>query len=178
MVTLPELMCSTMAPLQYIELNSKDAILCNVTKSANIIQGGAAVPAELGELLAQASWRLRKKERQELVPYGLTFAQARALRVLVDRETVRVGDLAAALEIVPRSATDRVEGLEEAGLVTRSMDPTDRRSILVTPTDKGRELVARLAADRRASAAALFASLSADDRVELRRLLRSIVDDS
>jgi len=161
-----------------MELTSNSAILCNVEQSRHRVQMGKAAPAELGDLLARASWRLRKRERQELLPYGLTFAQARALRVLVDTGAVRIGDLATALEIVPRSATDRVDGLEEAGLVTRSIDPADRRSILVTPTDKGRELVARLAADRRASAAALFAPLSSEERAELLRLLRSIAEDA
>ncbi len=136
-----------------------------------------AGPAELGELLARASWRLRRSERQELVPYGLTFAQARALRSLVDAGTMRIGDLATSLEIVPRSATDRVDGLEQAGLAARSMDPADRRSILVTPTEKGQELVARLTADRKASAESLFAPLPAHDKVELLRLLRSITED-
>jgi DNA-binding MarR family transcriptional regulator len=142
------------------------------------IQKGEAAYDELGELLARASWRLRRRERQELAPYGLTFAQARALRVLTDTGALRIGDLATALEIVPRSATDRVDGLETAGLVSRSVDPADRRSVLVTATDKGRELVARLAADRRASAAALFAPLSSEDGAELVRLLRSITEDT
>lgn len=133
--------------------------------------------AGLAEFLTRASWRLKKNERRELAPFEITFAQARALRVLVDKGAMRIGDLASLLEIVPRSATTRVDDLEQAGLVTRSMDPADRRSILVTPTREGRELVARLAADRRASAEALFAPLSATDRAELLRLLRSITED-
>jgi len=136
------------------------------------------VSAELAELLTRASWRLKKNERKELTPFGLTFAQARALRVLADAGTMRIGDLASLLEIVPRSATTRVDDLEEAGLVTRSMDPADRRSILVSPTQQGRELVARLTADRRASAEALFAPLSAEEKAELLRLLRSITKDA
>lgn len=133
---------------------------------------------DLAELLTQASWRLRKNERKELAPHGLTFAQARALRRLVDAGEMRIGDLANLLEIVPRTATTRIDGLEEAGLVARSMDPSDRRSILVAPTRQGTELVARLSAERRASAEGLFAPLSAEDRSELRRLLVSLTKDS
>jgi DNA-binding MarR family transcriptional regulator len=139
---------------------------------------GNDAPAELAELLTRVSWRLKKNERQELTPFGLTFAQARALRVLGATGAMRIGDLANLLEIVPRSATTRVDGLEEAGLVTRSMDPTDRRSILVAATKQGRELVARLAAERRAGAETLFAPLSAEDRGELLRLLRSLTKDA
>jgi DNA-binding MarR family transcriptional regulator len=139
---------------------------------------GEGTPAELAELLTRASWRLRKNERKELEPFGLTFAQARALRALVDAGQMRIGDLANLLEIVPRSATTRVDGLEEAGLVTRRMDPADRRSILVAPTAQGRELVARLAAQRRAGAEALFAPLSTEEKSQLLRLLASLTKES
>ncbi len=130
---------------------------------------------KLAELLTRASWRLRRNERKELAPFGLTFGQARALRILVAaRDPLRMGDLADKLEIVPRSATAMVDGLEEAGFVTREIDRDDRRSILLAPTAKGQELIARLAEQRRASAEALFAPLSAQEKSELLRLLASI----
>ncbi len=133
--------------------------------------------AKLAEHLARASWRLRKNERKELEPFGLTFAQARALRVLVEAGSMRVGDLADRLEIVPRSATTRVDGLERAGLVTRSTAPNDRRSILVAPTAQGLELIARLAEGRRASAETLFGPLSRTERLELLHLLETLTGE-
>ena len=133
--------------------------------------------AELAELLTRASRRLRNNERQALAPYGLTFAQGRALRVLVEVGPIRIGDLAAILEIVPRSATSRVDGLEEAGLVTRSSDPTDRRSVIISATPQGQELVNRLRAGRKAGAETLFASLTTQDRTELMRLLGALTRD-
>ena len=132
---------------------------------------------KLAELLTRASWRLRKNERKELAPFGLTFAQARALRVLVDGGSMRVGDLATRLEIVPRSATSRADDLEAAGLVTRRPDPDDRRSVIVMATEAGSDLVARLAAERRAGAELLFAPLSSDERRGLLGLLESITKD-
>ncbi len=129
------------------------------------------ISAELAELLTRASWRLRKSERKALASYGLTFAQARALRMLVDAGPIRIGDLAAGLEIVPRSATSRVDGLEEAGLVTRSADPNDRRSVIIAATLEGTDLVDRLRGERKISAESFFASLSAEDKTELRRIL-------
>ncbi|MBN1321927.1 MAG: MarR family transcriptional regulator [Thermoleophilia bacterium] len=140
-------------------------------------QGSSDTSAGLAELLTRASWRLRNNERKALTPYELTFAQARALRVLVDAGPMRIGDLAAALEIVPRSATSRVDDLEEAGLVSRSADPTDRRSVIIAATPQGQELVTRLRAERRVGAETLFAPLSAEDRAELIRLLSALTRD-
>ena len=133
--------------------------------------------ATLAELLTRASWRLRKNERKALEPFGLTFAQARALRVLVSEGTMRIGDLAERLEIVPRSATTRVDDLERAGLAARRMAPEDRRSILVEATAAGQALVSRLAEERRASALVLFAPLGDDQRAELAGLLRQVTED-
>ena len=138
-------------------------------------ESGQEILIRLAELLTRASWRLRRNERKELAPFGLTFAQARALRILsAVPDPLRIGDLANKLEIVPRSATTMVDGLEEAGFVTREIDRDDRRSILVAPTPKGQELIARLAEQRRAGAEALFAPLSAEEKSELLRLLASI----
>ena len=144
--------------------------------------------AKLSDLLVRASWRLRQNERKELAPFGLTFGQARALRAISAaatpegadagvqghvgaHEAMRIGELADRLEIVPRSATTMVDGLESAGLVTRRMDPSDRRSVLVACAPAGTELLARLAEDRRTAAEALFAPLSAAQKDELRHLL-------
>lgn len=134
--------------------------------------------ARLAELLTRASWRLRRNERKALGPYNITFASARALRLLVEGGAMRMGDLAARLEIVPRTATTRVDDLEEAGLVTRSADPSDRRSTLVAPTAQGRELVTRLKDERRASAETMFATLSTAEKAELVRMLGLVVADS
>ena len=134
--------------------------------------------AALSEVLARASWRLRKNERKELAPFGRTFAQARALRVLVDTGPMRIGDLAGFLEIAARSATSRVDDLEVAGLVTRQADPDDRRSVVVAASTAGRELVARLAAERKEGARSLFAPLSAEEQMELLLLLTSVTAES
>jgi DNA-binding MarR family transcriptional regulator len=134
--------------------------------------------AQLAELLACTSWRLRRASRSELEPLGLTFGQARALRLLSRLgESVRIGELASRLEVVPRSATSMVDALEGAGLVARRADPGDRRSILVGLTDEGDELLARLNRGRRASAEALFGRLTADQRERLLDLLTVLLDE-
>lgn len=124
----------------------------------------------LADLVQELSRRLRRAHRDRLEPLGLTPGQGRALAVLA-AGPMRMAELAAALRIVPRSATGVVEVLEEAGLVARSADPASRRSVLVEPTTAGRELLADLAAARAAAAEDLFAPLAAADRATLLTLL-------
>ncbi len=134
---------------------------------------------ELSNELMRAFRRLRRSERKELAPFGLTFGQARALRIVASRDGgLRIGELAAELEIVPRSATTMVDGLEEAGFVTRRPDPSDRRSVIVGCSEDGRALLTRLSRAQRTSAEQLFEGLSGEEARELLRLLRGSTADA
>ncbi len=131
---------------------------------------GDQAASDLADLVGQAARRLRRGSVARLRPLGLTVAQARVLR-LVAAEPLRMAEIAGHLEVVPRTVTPMVDGLEEAGLVERRPDPADRRSVLVATTPAGSRLLERLHAARRASAAEVFASLSAHERTQLAELL-------
>ena len=128
--------------------------------------------SQVTEQLASAFRRIRRSSVKELAPYGLTFSQARVLRVLARADSpLRIGDVATRLGIVPRSATSMVDTLETAGLVCRQADPDDRRSVLVALTPEGSGLMGRMHKARRASAEALFAKLDEAQLAQLQGLL-------
>jgi DNA-binding MarR family transcriptional regulator len=127
---------------------------------------------ELAELLSHTARRLRRGSNVQLAPLGLTYAQARVLRlVAADGRPLRMADLAAALDVVPRSVTTMVDSLESTGLVARQADPGDRRSVLVALSDEGRRLLDRLDAARRDSAEEVFGGLDGAQRRHLLELL-------
>ena len=71
--------------------------------------------AQRAELLVRTSRRLRRSSMAELGPMGLTGAQARVILYLVAvGHPARMADIAAALEVVPRTATSVVDDLEAA----------------------------------------------------------------
>jgi DNA-binding MarR family transcriptional regulator len=130
------------------------------------------VTSELAELLSHAARRLRRGSSEQLAPLGLTYGQAKLLRIVACAgQPPRMADIASQLEVVPRSVTTMVDGVEAAGLVVRRPDPDDRRSVLVELTPAGRRLQDRLARARRNSAQVVFGSLGPDDSSELLRLL-------
>lgn len=133
--------------------------------------------AELSDLLLRVSRAQRRAWRDALAPWNLTPSQGRALRVVTGREGIRVSDLADALHITPRSATEVADGLETQGLVERVPDPRDRRAVLLRPTQQGRTLRADLERARAADARRLFGRLSPDDRAALSRILRLLTGD-
>jgi DNA-binding MarR family transcriptional regulator len=138
------------------------------------------VPEEPEESLAEAfrgvARQLRHQTQRTLAPWEVTPSQARALGVLTRHGPMRLGTLSEYLRIVPRSATEVVDALEEARLVERRPDPDDRRAILVALTSHGKEVAAGIRAARAAEAEGFFARLDEADRTSLARILRTLQD--
>ncbi|MDA8081645.1 MAG: MarR family transcriptional regulator [Actinomycetota bacterium] len=127
---------------------------------------------QLSELVVKAARKFRRNFSTQLVPLGVTFAQAQVLRIVARADVpLRMVDIATRLDIVPRSATTKIDALEAAGLVERLSDNTDRRSTPVAITEKGRAILGRLDEVRRAAAEGLFSELSESDRQCLAGLL-------
>lgn len=130
----------------------------------------------LGELLVRVTRGQRRRWREALAPWDLSPHHVRALRVVTDRSGTRLSELAEALRIAPRSATEVADALQARGLVERTPDPTDRRAVVLTPTEEGRRVQAEIAAARAADNRDLFARLDADDRATLARILRTLAE--
>lgn len=131
---------------------------------------------ELGELLMRVARNQRRRWREALTPWDLSPHQARALRVVVERDGVRLSDLAESLHIAPRSATEVADGLQARGLAERTPDPADRRAVILRPTAEGHRVRAEVGRARAADNEALLARLSAEDRATLTRLLGALLD--
>lgn len=83
--------------------------------------------------------------------------------------------LARTLMLSPAAMTNRLDRLEKAGLVTRAINPDNRRSMRVSLTDDGRARVDEAVTAHVANEERLLAGLSADDRSRLDDILRRLV---
>jgi DNA-binding MarR family transcriptional regulator len=83
--------------------------------------------------------RLRGRESHR--PGELSDAQYSLLFCLRDADAVRSSELALAADLSPASTTEMLDSLAGAGLVTRVRSDQDRRVVLTSLTERGRELV-------------------------------------
>ena len=83
--------------------------------------------------------------------------------------------LARTLLLTSGSVTNRVDHLEQAGLVERTRDPADRRGVLVQLTPKGFEIVDRAIVAHAAAEERMLEALTWEERNELARLLRKLL---
>jgi DNA-binding MarR family transcriptional regulator len=83
--------------------------------------------------------------------------------------------LAEALMLSRAGMTGRVDRLEAAGHVQRSIDPDDRRSFKVTLTDQGLDTIDRALTDHAANLARLLEVLTDRERATVDRALRKLL---
>jgi len=131
--------------------------------------------AELTERVMRVAHLIRRTSMASLAPLDLTPAQSRALRTISRADPpIRMGELASTLGVVPRSATGLVDALQEAGLVERTVDPDNRRSVLVTLTAAGRDMQRAMADARAAAGDGMFGKLTSAERRILADLLGKV----
>lgn len=102
--------------------------------------------------LADEVWRAmtavvfdnRDRWRRDVVDAsGLPFSRVRVIRRLAKR-AMTAKQIAEAATLDAPATTVALNDLEDRGLIVREADPTNRRSKLVSLTERGREAVARI----------------------------------
>ena len=110
--------------------------------------------------------------------YGLTWGEhlvLAALRRVGPPFRMTPTKLFSALLLSSGAMTNRLDRLEEMGLVRRLPDPSDRRGRLVELTPKGRRVVNKAVVDHIADEERLIAPLSRTQRQQLAALLRKLL---
>jgi DNA-binding MarR family transcriptional regulator len=111
-------------------------------------------------------------------PYGISFGEylvLAALRRAGPPYRMNPTRLFNAVILSSGAMTNRLDRLEEMGLVERQPDPSDRRGRLVALTDRGRALVDAAAGDHVENEQRLLGALDAGEREQLAGLLRKLL---
>ncbi|HVA37480.1 MAG TPA: MarR family transcriptional regulator [Candidatus Dormibacteraeota bacterium] len=108
--------------------------------------------------------------------YGLTPAKFNALLVLRARgdQPMRLSEIGNFLFSTRANVTGLIDGLERDGLVQRTANPGDRRSTLVTLTEKGSRLMADVLPKHFTRVRRIVAVLSPEERRQLVDLLAKL----
>ncbi|KZS81537.1 MarR family winged helix-turn-helix transcriptional regulator [Mycobacterium persicum] len=152
-----------------------------MSSSAATDQAGAVVPHQgLGADLLGVVARLNRLATQR-IQMPLPSAQARLLATIEAKGEARIGDLAAVDHCSQPTMTTQVRRLEEAGLVTRTVDPGDARAVRIRITPDGQRTLAAVRADRAAAIEPQLARLGPADRqvlAEAVEVLRRLLDNA
>jgi len=148
-----------------------------VNASAHGLPAGAA-PQPVVDAVVGASRALVAIAARSLGAAGeeVTLPQYRALVVLASRGPQRVVDLAGFLDVTASTATRMCDRLVRKGLAQRQRSSSDRRTVRVSISAAGRDLVAAVTRRRRREVQAIVARMSSSDREQLVTTLRMFAD--
>ena len=112
--------------------------------------------------------RLRAERQTRGLEPGLSDTQLAALASLERHSAMTPGELADHEKVQPPSMTRVIAALEQLGLVMRAPHATDRRQVVLTVTDRGREVVQQSRKLREAWLAKRLRELTPQERAALR----------
>ena len=135
-------------------------------------EAGTQADAGLATAMRISITRLARRLRVERLGLGgseaiLSDIQLAALAALERHDAMTPGELAEHEKVQPPSMTRVIAVLEERGLVRRAAHPTDRRQVILTVTQQGRDLVQLVRRRREAWLAQRMQELTPEERATL-----------
>jgi DNA-binding MarR family transcriptional regulator len=124
------------------------------------------------------SRRIKRMMEETLTERSLTWGEWKVLGLLRQAGPPyrrSPGYLAVHAELSSGAMTNRLDRLEEAGLIRRLPDPSDRRSIQVELTEMGVKAYDKSTAAQASKEALVTSALNAKEKDELNNLLRRLM---
>ena len=128
--------------------------------------------------LARLRTHLAREIEKAMAAHGLnsaSFDVLATLRRAGPPYRLSPGDLLATTMVSSGTMTNRLDQLEKAGLIERSHNPEDRRSVIIALTPKGFALVDAAVTAHVENQHRLLEALSAEERAALDGLLRKFL---
>jgi DNA-binding MarR family transcriptional regulator len=122
----------------------------------------AAAHAAFALAFKRATAAVRRLRGRDTHRHGeLSYAQYGLLFGLAQNGEMCASDLATCADVAPGTATQMLDGLVASGLVQRTRSEVDRRSVLLTLTDRGMQVLGARRAEYEERWARSLASFSA-----------------
>lgn len=134
----------------------------------------AAVTRELNSVVSRLRRALRSSIRSEFPWEARPVAQIEVLQTLREAGSLRLGELAARLNLAQSTISALVAALSDEGLVARQTDSQDRRASVVRLTAAGRRHLSGWDAAHRRRLGRALRTLSPDDRAQLAAALPAL----
>lgn len=117
-----------------------------------------------------------EKVRNGFVPFSIM--QIGLIHYIKRHDNARMKELAEFLEITPPSATTMVNKLVDIGFLRRAYDRRDRRTIIISLTEKGQRLFKRAEMEKRRIFEEMLSRITEDERKNLLRILEKMTGEN
>lgn len=117
---------------------------------------------------------VHKRETRTIKDAGVTVSQFAVLELLYHKGDMRVCEITEKVLSTAGNMTVIIENLVKDGMVTRTIDPNDRRVNLISLTEKGRKIIADNFPNHVDNIDEIFSALSMDEKENLVNLLKKL----
>ncbi len=125
-------------------------------------------------LLAKAYQKAHGNLKKRLHPYGITPIQNLILEVLREEDGLSAGDIGKRLVLDNATLSGVLDRLADRGWIEKRTDLNDKRLLRVYLTGKAKALKGELGEERDEANEEILHSLSIEEKVLLKRLLRDV----
>lgn len=123
-------------------------------------------------VFTKAEHTIHKKEYQTIKESGLTPTQFGVLEALYSKGDLRIHELIEKILTTSGNITVVIKNLEKDGFIHRNVDPKDKRSCIISLTDKGKQCMEIILPNHFNNIKEIFKVLSNEEKIMLRTILK------
>lgn len=120
----------------------------------------------------RAEHTIHKKELQTIKESGLTTAQFGVLEVLYNKGDLKIFEIMEKILTTSGNITVVIKNLEKDGLVKKNSDPEDKRSTIISITDKGKKIIEDILPKHIENISDIFSVLTEEEQISLKNILK------
>lgn len=127
-------------------------------------------------VFTRAEQKIHKMEYETMKAVGLTSSQFAVLEVLYSKGDLKICEIIEKILTTSGNITVVIKNLEKDGLVSKHEDPSDKRSMLISITDKGKKIMDDIFPSHVDNINNIFSILTTEEKLELKKILKKFRD--
>ena len=127
-------------------------------------------------VFTRAEQKIHKMEYETIKAGGLTNSQFAVLEVLYSKGDLKICEIIEKILTTSGNVTVVIKNLEKDGLVSKNIDPEDKRSMLISITDKGKKVMDEIFPKHVDNINKIFDILTIEEKLELKKILKKFRD--
>jgi DNA-binding MarR family transcriptional regulator len=126
--------------------------------------------------LRKVDYIVRKKGREILNDFNMTIPQFTALQIIVNNESLTIGDLSQKMGLACSTITDLIDRMEKTELVIRKRDANDKRVVWIEVLPKGHDILEKVLKKRIEFLNSKLINIEDEDKRALNNLLEKVYE--
>ena len=127
-------------------------------------------------VFTRAEQKIHKMEYETMKAGGLTSSQFAVLEALYNKGDLKICEIIEKILTTSGNITVVIKNLEKDEFIRKYSDPEDKRSMIISITDKGRKIMDDIFPKHVENINEIFSILTIEEKLELKKILKKFKD--